>query len=160
MTKCHPPTIENSDSEDYTKITFSPDLGRFKIKSLSKTDTLKLMERRIHDVAGIHGSSLKVTYNSKPIQYSNLRDYFELYKTDDSPLVFQKVNNRWSVGVCTSSTQLNVSFVNSIATSRGGTHVSYILDQVSKGIEKNLSRKDKKFKGITLNQIKVSEYYF
>jgi DNA gyrase/topoisomerase IV subunit B len=41
------------------------------------------------------------------------------------------VNNRWEVAVTVSDGQFaQVSFVNSICTYKGGTHVTYIADQV------------------------------
>jgi DNA topoisomerase II len=39
--------------------------------------------------------------------------------------------SRWQVIVCKSEGQfMQVSFVNGIYTSKGGTHVNYILDQI------------------------------
>lgn len=49
MTKTTAPAIKDS-SEDYTKITFSPDLAKFKMESLDK-DTVDLLSRRAYDVA-------------------------------------------------------------------------------------------------------------
>ena len=43
----------------------------------------------------------------------------------------QIVNNRWEVAVTVSDGQFaQVSFVNSICTYKGGTHVTYVADQV------------------------------
>ena len=52
---------------------------------------------------------------------------------------------RWQVGVGISYSGhfSQVSFVNSICTSKGGTHVNYIADQVVKYIMEQLKSKDK-----------------
>ena len=39
-----------------------------------------------------------------------------------------------------------MSFVNSICTSKGGTHVNYITDQIVNKIQEKLEKKDKSLK--------------
>ena len=55
---------------DYTKITFSPDLARFKMTSLNK-DTVALLSKRAYDIAGSmansEGKKLAVTLNGKKV---------------------------------------------------------------------------------------------
>ena len=52
MTKEGEPEIEPiSSGEDFTKVTFSPDLKRFKMKELDD-DIIALMSRRAYDIAG------------------------------------------------------------------------------------------------------------
>lgn len=55
---------------DYTKITFSPDLARFKMTSLTK-DTVGLLSKRAYDIAGSManrpGKKLAVTLNGKKV---------------------------------------------------------------------------------------------
>ena len=49
----HPerPTIEPCEKDDYTMVTFKPDLARFRMSRLDK-DICDLMSRRAFDVAG------------------------------------------------------------------------------------------------------------
>ena len=55
-----------------------------------------------------------------------------IYKGLEPPCGFEKVNERWEVGVGLSDgTFQQVSFVNSICTMKGGCHVAYIADQVA-----------------------------
>lgn len=70
--------------------------------------------------------------------------------------VFARVNDRWQVGIGVShSGQFEqVSFVNGINTSRGGTHVSYVTDQVAKYVLEQVEKKEKDLK-LTINHIKV-----
>lgn len=55
---------------------------------------------------------------------------------------FKTSNGRWQVYVCRSEGQfMQVSFVNGIATTKGGTHVNYIVDQIVDKIIVFLSKK-------------------
>ena len=86
------------------------------------------------------------------LQVKNFKEYCELYTksaTDDTDnplkLVYEQVNDRWEVA-CTLSTFgfRQVSFVNSIATTKGGRHVDYIADQVVKELVNTVKKKSKK----------------
>lgn len=62
----------------------------------------------------------------------------------DFPVLHEVVNDRWEVCM-TVSTQgfQQVSFVNSIATTKGGTHVNYITDQMVKSLAPVITKKNK-----------------
>lgn len=75
MGKAGEPTIKKCTAAekkrgDYTKITFSPDLDRFKMTSLNK-DTVGLLSKRAYDIAGSManstGKKLAVTLNGKKV---------------------------------------------------------------------------------------------
>lgn len=64
--------------DDYTKITFYPDLARFKMTELDD-DIIALMSRRAYDVAGsVHG--IKVHLNGKllPVSTINIKTVFNI----------------------------------------------------------------------------------
>nr|KAG5713710.1 hypothetical protein BaRGS_024337 [Batillaria attramentaria] len=141
MTKTKEPTITESKEHDFTCVTFHPDLSKFGMTSLD-ADTVALFTRRAYDVAAT--TRVKVFLNGKKVPVKGFRDYIDLYvkdKTDEAgqPLkvVYEQVNPRWEVGVAVSDRGFQqVSFVNSIATTKGGRHVDYVADQcVSKLIE-------------------------
>ena len=47
------------------------------------------------------------------------------------PRVFEKVSDRWEVCIAASDDGFQqISFANSIATTKGGTHVAHVADQV------------------------------
>lgn len=51
---------------------------------------------------------------------------------DEIPIMYLKVNPRWEVAVTRSAGSFDsVSFVNNVWTSKGGTHVDLVTDQVS-----------------------------
>ena len=75
MTTVGKPIIKNCTAAekkkgDYTKITFSPDLEKFKMTSLDE-DTVALLSKRAYDIAGsmcnIGGKNLVVTLNGKKV---------------------------------------------------------------------------------------------
>lgn len=65
-----------------------------------------------------------------------------MYVTDDHQLAYEKVNDRWEIAITVSDSGhfQQVSFVNSIATTKGGTHVSAALAKVLDYLE-NICKK-------------------
>ncbi|VDD80575.1 unnamed protein product [Mesocestoides corti] len=135
MTKTSEPQIKVNSGEDFTCISFQPDLNRFGMTELD-ADTVALFERRAYDVAA-STRGVKVFLNGQRIPIKSFKDYVDLYLKDKGedgdavPVVYESVNPRWEIAVAPSSTGFQqVSFVNSIATIKGGKHVDYIADQV------------------------------
>ena len=64
--------IVKSSKDDYTKVTFKPDLTRFKMSKLDK-DTVSLLTRRAYDIAGCT-RGVKVYLNKKqlPVRITTL----------------------------------------------------------------------------------------
>ncbi|VDK31554.1 unnamed protein product [Taenia asiatica] len=135
MTKTSEPKINPNSGEDFTCVSFYPDLERFGMAELD-ADTVALFERRAYDVAA-STRGVKVFLNGQRIPIRSFKDYIDLYLKgkgedgDSVPVVYESVNPRWEIAVAPSSVGFQqVSFVNSIATTKGGKHVDYIADQV------------------------------
>ena len=47
-------------SENHTRVTFTPDLAKFGMSHL-EADTVALMHKRVYDLAGVLGKTVKVT---------------------------------------------------------------------------------------------------
>ncbi|KAK3758650.1 hypothetical protein RRG08_013319 [Elysia crispata] len=142
MGKTKEPTITDAKESDFTSVTFYPDLEKFKMEKLDD-DVVALFTRRAYDVAA-SCKGVKVFLNGKRLPVKGFKDYIDLYlkdKTDETgapiKMVHEVVNDRWEVAVAMSEKGFQqVSFVNSIATTKGGRHVEYIADQcISKLIE-------------------------
>jgi len=77
-------------------------------------------------------------------------------------IVYEQVNDRWEVGFAVSDGSFQqVSFVNSIATTAGGTHVQLVSDSIANRIAEDL--KKSKEKGLALlkpAQIKTHFFLF
>jgi DNA topoisomerase-2 len=143
---------------DYTKITFSPDLARFKMTSLDK-DTVGLLSKRAYDIAGSManraGKKLVVTLNGDKLPVKSFQDYLQLFDGINAPAAYEKMGDRWEVGVSsTDGSAQQISFVNSICTSKGGGHVTYIADQIAAHLLKTVKKKNKGGADIKVNQIK------
>jgi len=150
MAKVHEPKIVPNKGEDYTCVTFQPDLPRFRMESLSK-DMIDLFTRRAYDIAAC-SPGVKVFLNGKKLPIKDFKGYIELFikgKVDDTgtpiKLVHEKISDRWEIGVALSDKgPQSVSFCNSIATSKGGRHVDYIVDQLTTKLIEVLKKKTKK----------------
>ncbi|KAK4872667.1 hypothetical protein RN001_014696 [Aquatica leii] len=166
MTKASEPKIKEFFGEDYTKITFSPDLHKFKMDKLDD-DIVGLMSRRAFDVAA-STRGVKVFLNGKRLPVKNFKDYIDLYvknKDDDTgnPLkvVYESASDRWEVAVTLSDRGFQqVSFVNSIATTKGGRHVDYITDMIVKQLIETIKKKNKGGVNIKPFQVKNHMWVF
>ena len=58
-----PKVKSTKKKEDYTKITFKPDLERFGMTHLD-SDIIALMKKRVYDIAGTTPKNLKVILNT------------------------------------------------------------------------------------------------
>lgn len=68
MTKTSDPKVKFFDGDDFTCVTFQPDLSKFKMEKLDK-DIIALLTRRAYDVAG-SCKGVKVTLNGKKLPVS------------------------------------------------------------------------------------------
>lgn len=139
--------------EEFTKITFKPDLKKFNMTELDD-DIVGLLTRRVYDMCATC-DGVSVFLNDVKLPLKNFKDYIGLYlksaETEDEPymekdLVYEKISDRWEIAVypTDSGTFQQISFVNSISTSKGGTHVNYVTDKLVKIISDNVSTADKK----------------
>uniref|UniRef100_A0A1B6ECC9 DNA topoisomerase 2 n=1 Tax=Clastoptera arizonana TaxID=38151 RepID=A0A1B6ECC9_9HEMI len=167
MTKTSEPQIRDSTENDYTKVTFCPDLKKFKMEKLD-SDIVSLMYRRAYDIAA-STRGVKVFLNDTRLQVKSFKDYVELYtkgKVDEimgSPLkvIYENVNDRWEVAVTMSDKGFQqVSFVNSIATTKGGRHVDHVADILVKQLVDTIKKKNKGGMNIKPFQIKNHMWVF
>ncbi|KAF7836067.1 DNA topoisomerase 2 [Senna tora] len=136
--------------ENWTKVSFKPDLEKFKMSYLEE-DVVALMKKRVVDLAGCLGKTVKVELNGRLIRLKSFRDYADLYlksaeksKPVPLPRIHAKVGDRWEICVSLSDGQFQqVSFVNSIATIKGGTHVDYITNQITAYVMNKVNKKKK-----------------
>ncbi|KAF7085409.1 hypothetical protein CFC21_088844 [Triticum aestivum] len=147
--KSEPEIKKCKQSENWTKVTFKPDLEKFKMTEL-EADVVALMMKRVVDMAGTLGKTVKVELNGEKVAVKSFSDYVQLYIDSASkegiklPRIYQKVNDRWEVCVSLSEGQFQqVSFVNGIATIKGGTHVDYVASQIASHVMGVVNKKNK-----------------
>ena len=141
---------KEKEKEDFTCVTFEPDLKKFKMKSLDD-DTVALLSKRVYDLAGTTPSAIKVYLNNKRItQATDFEKYVDMYfsakKTEEIEKFYLKASDRWELCIAVIPDQYQfqqVSFVNSICTIRGGTHVFHVTDQIATKLLETINKKHK-----------------
>ena len=150
MLKVTEPEIKKYNKEDFTCITFQPDLQKFKMDKLDN-DIISLFIKRVYDMSGVTPKSVNVYYNEEKINIRNFQDYIGMYTNaikdedeEDEIIYYEQPNERWEIGMSLSESQFQqVSFVNSISTSKGGTHVNYVTDKIVQKILEVIQKKNK-----------------
>uniref|UniRef100_A0A1I8ERD3 DNA topoisomerase 2 n=1 Tax=Wuchereria bancrofti TaxID=6293 RepID=A0A1I8ERD3_WUCBA len=147
MTKDKDPFVSKSSGEDFTRITFKPDLAKFRMTELDD-DIISLISRRAYDVAG-STKGVKVYLNGKLLPVQGFKQYVDQYAkhnldNDGEPykVAYEQANERWEVALTVSEKGFQqVSFVNSIATTKGGRHVDYVADQITAKLIDTIKKK-------------------
>lgn len=151
------PKVTKCKNKPYTKITFKPDYSRFGVDGLTP-DMVNILIKRIYDVAAVTEKNIKVKYNSQQVSVKTFQQYIDMYvgSKDETPRVFEDAENgRWEYAVALSPTHefQQVSYVNGIHTSKGGKHVDYILQQITRKLSSYIEKKKK----ITVNSNSIKE---
>jgi DNA topoisomerase-2 len=197
MKNVEPPKIEKTRlTRGYTKVTFIPDLGRFKMTTLDMLH-YQLMRTRVWDLAGachiddttsaigdgpvkkktkvatptatptatsvavgvpekkkpvivaaaaaakVKKIPLTVYWNDVAVSVKSWKDYCGMYLDDNVPRKFFSCG-RWEVCVSPGDGDFQqISFVNAIKTTEGGTHVSHIVNQITKSVATSIEKKEK-----------------
>ncbi len=149
---CPPKITKASKVKPYTKITFKPDYTRFGLTMVDGVnpltpDMIALLKKRVYDISAVTDKTIKVKYNSSIIPTKNFEQYINLYIGDKttSPRVYEQDNERWeyAVALTPSNEFVQVSFVNGIYTSKGGKHVEYVLNQITRKLAEFIEKKKK-----------------
>ena len=137
--------------EKFTEIAFVPDLPRFGLETIDR-DHLDMMQRRCMDLAACN-PKLKVTFNSTEFKYATFKDYCALYNEN----VIYEETARWKIGIAPSMGSFTqVSFVNSVETRDGGTHVDYVMSQIVEWLREKVKRKHK----VDLRPAELRNHFF
>jgi DNA topoisomerase II len=131
------PRVRKCKSQ-FTEVTFWPDYSLFGMSELS-AGVRQLMERRVCDIAGCTPSSLTVKLNSAKLP-STFAGYCDMIEAPTH--VYDKCD-RWEICVMPSTDKefTHYSFVNSIHTRLGGTHVEHVRDQLCRVLAEQLKAK-------------------
>jgi DNA topoisomerase-2 len=173
MSKMGKAKISSSKSSDFTRVTFTPDYARFKMDGIDD-DFEAMVKRRVYDMAGTV-KGVKVSLNGVPIKV-DFKKYIEMYAkainkergADESESIATtvivddtKAHEKWEIGFAVSDGSFQqVSFVNSIATTSGGTHVNYIADQICDKLMDVVKKKNAKGAALKSNQIRNHIFLF
>ena len=171
MSKMGEAKITDCKGEDYTQITFRPDFAKFHMTDMDD-DLEGLFKRRVYDLAGTL-KGVKVSLNGKRISARKFSQYIELYTkgikrergeeaaNDKSEIIVESPDPRWEVGFAVSDGSFQqVSFVNSISTTSGGSHVNHVADQIVLKLLDVVKKKNKGGAQLKPNQIRNHLFLF
>jgi DNA topoisomerase II len=127
------PKIIKCKNKPYTKIEFKPDYKRLGLSNGLTSDIIALLKRRVYDIAAVTDKSIKVKLNKEIIPVKNFQHYIKLI-VGENEMKYEEANERWEYAVAFSKEGefTQVSFVNGIYTPKGGKHVEYILNQLTR----------------------------
>lgn len=140
------PKITSCSNKPYTKISYKADFKRFNETGLGK-DLMNKMQTRVYDVAANTDSKVNIFLNNEKLGVKTFESYIDLYLGDkkENPRVYEKINDRWEIGAGLNP-NFNfeqISFVNGINTYKGGKHVDYITNQITKKLSEVIQKKKK-----------------
>jgi DNA topoisomerase II len=149
MSRAESPNITKEESPPFVSVTFVPDRTRFD----NITDVIKVFEKRTWDAA-MWCSKARVTFNNNVIEVPSLEEYAKMHMGAVPMAIHHSDGLDVVVGHSTTGAFQQCSWVNGIATTKGGTHV----DRVVKAITDEIA-KDKK---VTVKpaQIKAALFVF
>jgi DNA topoisomerase-2 len=124
------------------KIIIYPDFEKFNSTNLSE-DMKSLIKRRIMDLIVLTKKNVDIIIDNVKINRgSNIESYLNLFNMEVN-------ENNWIIGHCIKNLEwqyaiklyknvsnINLTFVNSIYTNRGGTHLNYFVDLIFERIKK------------------------
>ena len=142
MTEIEKPIVIANKGKSSVQVIWTPDFKRFGMESINE-GMERLIERRVWDLAMTLGKEVKVTFNETPVKCKNLTEYARAFECD--PVIYETPNDRWHIAIADSPVDkfFSMSFVNGIWTSKGGTHVDAVTNQVVGHIVDYLETKKK-----------------
>lgn len=141
--------VKASSKAPYTQISFIPDYERFGMKNMSD-DIYKLFKRRVIDACATTPKEVSVYFNGEKLMIKDFEKYCELFlDKKEQPFVYEAAGERWEVvsSISSSGSFEFLSFVNGINTIKGGKHIDYITNMITKNlVDMTLSKKKKAVK--------------
>jgi DNA topoisomerase II len=132
-----PPNIKTGTNK-HTKITFIPDYAFFKLNGLDEDHYIKMI-KKIIDAAG-NNSKIKFYINDEKFHFKSFAEYVALY----CDAVVADETSDWKISIAPSDNGFEqISFVNSVETYNGGTHVNYVWFQVANKLREYINKKHK-----------------
>ncbi|KAI8873013.1 type II DNA topoisomerase [Ramicandelaber brevisporus] len=172
MSQRSDPKITNlSRAEGYAMFKFLPDYKRFGMDNGMDDDTEAVLMKRVYDMAGVV-RGIKVYLNDELIPISTFKEYVTMYLMGeqslfgsnklDIPIIYEKANERWEIAFAPSSTGQfqQISFVNSICTTKGGMHVNHVVNLIAAPLIESMKKGKNKTAELKPAQVKNYMWVF
>uniref|UniRef100_A0A0E0MI87 DNA topoisomerase (ATP-hydrolyzing) n=1 Tax=Oryza punctata TaxID=4537 RepID=A0A0E0MI87_ORYPU len=147
--KLEPEISDCKKGENWTRITFKPDLAKFSLTRLDQDDVVAVMRKRVFDVAAMLGDAVNVVLNGRRLNVKSFSNYVDWHIISSSkkrlaelPRICEKINDQWEV--CVSS---EGHFEQLRLNRMGGSHVDYMANKIATHVM-NVAN-DKKSKNFT-----------
>ena len=159
MTEKENPEIKSCARQPYTKISFLPDYERFGLKGLTQ-DIYDLFIRRVYDASATTNKEVNIYLNDKKLNVKDFEKYVDLFldSKSEQPRIYESPNERWEIitSISKNGSFEQISFVNGINTLKGGKHVDYIVNSITKNLSEMILTKKKK----TIKQQHIKDNLF
>jgi DNA gyrase/topoisomerase IV subunit B len=137
MSKKTDPKIKSTD-KNFTEISYLPDFSRFGMTGIDEIH-VEMIRKRLIDIAACN-PQLKVQFNNEKFRFRTFKEYADLYIDGG---FFEKSEN-WEIVVAPSTNGYQtISYVNSIETKDGGTHINSIQGQIVDRLRMMIYKKHK-----------------
>jgi DNA topoisomerase-2 len=146
MTQRTKADVKASSKAPYTQISFIPDYEKFGMKNMSD-DIYRLFNRRVIDACATTPKDVSVFFNGEKLMIKDFEKYCELFlDKKEQPFVYESAGERWEVvaSISSSGSFEFLSFVNGINTIKGGKHIEYITNMITKNLVDMTQSKKKK----------------
>ena len=140
MRTCAPPVIKSHASTTSSVcISFTPEWYLFGMSAMDD-DIFKIFEKRVYDANVCTSTNCKVKFQGEVLPKCPLNIYAKMHtKSED---IIMSSSDNWTVCVAPSDDGFEqVSFVNGICTTKGGTHVDHVANIISNGIIEEMKKK-------------------
>ena len=118
-----------------TSVEFWPDFEHFEVNAYSETD-MKIIEYRLQELSVVY-PDIEFTFNNKKINGSFKKFCKEF---DDEAIIIE--SDTCVIGFARSDDGFRqLSYVNNINTKNGGTHLDYVIDEISNNLIPSIKRK-------------------
>ena len=151
------PDIKRSTVKPYTEVSFLPDYARFGLEGLTD-DMYDVLVKRVYDLGAVTDTSVRIKLNGEVLPVRTLAACADMYlgpKGEVPRAIETSGDDRWQYAVSLTHTDEfeQMSFVNGIHTSEGGTHVQAILNQLIRKLVAYIQAK----KGVKVKSTAIKE---
>uniref|UniRef100_A0A8C7VH52 DNA topoisomerase 2 n=1 Tax=Oncorhynchus mykiss TaxID=8022 RepID=A0A8C7VH52_ONCMY len=157
MGKTSDSKIKFFDGDDFTCVTFQPDLSKFKMEKLDK-DIVALLTKRAYDIAG-SCKGVKVMLNGKKLPVNGLSHIHRIHAVHKVPSLGRPWSKHFEMkynGQFHYTCFNTVSFANNFSRTGGGRHIDYVVDQIVAKLIEVVKKKNKA--GVSVKPFQVKNH--
>jgi DNA topoisomerase-2 len=130
----------------FTEISYIADLKRFNMEAIDETSYFMIFKRCLDVAACNRGLTIEFSKiqqkksTSWTLVFNTFKEYVDLY----TPISYYEESKDWQIAFAKSDNGFqNISFVNSVFTKDGGTHVDYVTNQLIVYLRELIKKKHK-----------------